>query len=324
MRRSRRSVRRSRRCCRRSGAWPAGAVDSACRDDLIVGYALVHRAGSGEMVGQQAPKASRRGTAQRPTGGRRIWPLLAAVVLLALVAAGSLRSAPGSGAGTPRFPSALLQTLGLLALVTVLAGLAVAAWTMLPGKNQLVRPRRNPLFVPLMLMGFVLLLALLRRLGWLDRLGFPGLRPAPSPTSPAGPAASPGGRLTGGDPGWIPFVVVGVLLAGLAAAIVLRSEQARRRRAALDGPGRQLAELLQGTLADLEDEPDARRAVIAAWPPPACRATRPRRPWSTSRACSSRPTCSPPRSGAWPTCSSGRSSASTPSTRPCGRRRSRR
>src|SRR6266540_2865977 len=202
MRRSRRSVRRSRRCCRRSGAWPAGAVDSACRDDLIVGYALVHRAGSGEMVGQQAPTASRRGTAQRPTGGRRIWPLLAAVVLLALVAAGSLRSAPGSGAGTPRFPSALLQTLGLLALVTVLAGLAVAAWTMLPGKNQLVRP-----------------------LGWLDRLGFPGLRPAPSPTSPAGPAASPGGRLTGGDPGWIPFVVVGVLLAGLAAAIVLRSEQ---------------------------------------------------------------------------------------------------
>src|SRR6266511_3364086 len=124
MRRSRRSVRRSRRCCRRSGAWPAGAVDSACRDDLIVGYALVHRAGSGEMVGQQAPKASRRGTAQRPTGGRRIWPLLPA-----LVAAGSLRSAPGSGAGTPRFPSALLQTLGLLALVTVLAGLAVAAWT---------------------------------------------------------------------------------------------------------------------------------------------------------------------------------------------------
>src|SRR6266540_731690 len=161
MRRSRRSVRRSRRCCRRSGAWPAGAVDSACRDDLIVGYALVHRAGSGEMVGQQAPKASRRGTAQRPTGGRRIWPLLAAVVLLALVAAGSLRSAPGSGAGTPRFPSALLQTLGLLALVTVLAGLAVAAWTMLPGKNQLVRPRRNPLFVPLMLMGFVLLLGTL-------------------------------------------------------------------------------------------------------------------------------------------------------------------
>src|SRR6266511_527180 len=189
MRRSRRSVRRSRRCCRRSGAWPAGAVDSACRDDLIVGYALVHRAGSGEMVGQQAPKASRRGTAQRPTGGRRIWPLLAAVVLLALVG----------------------------------------------------------------------------RLGWLDRLGFPGLRPAPSPTSPAGPAASPGGRLTGGDPGWIPFVVVSVLLAGLAAAIVLRSEQARRRRAALDGPGRQLAELLQGTLADLEDEPDPRRAVIAAW-----------------------------------------------------------
>jgi Domain of unknown function (DUF4129) len=218
------------------------------------------------MVGERAPKAPRRGTAQRPTGGRRIWPLLAAVVLLALVAVGSLRGAPGSGAGTPRFPSALLQTLGLLALVTVLAGLAVAAWTLLPGKRQVARRPRNPLFMPLMLIGFVLLLALLRRLGWLDRLRFlPGLGPGPSPSCRGVVPTGPDGRLTGGDPGWIPFVVVGVLLAGLAAAIMLRSEQARRRRAALDGPGRQLAELLQGTLADLEDEPDPRRAVIAAW-----------------------------------------------------------
>lgn len=237
------------------------------------------------MVGEQAPKASRRGTARSPSGRgsppgqgspsqrrgawwpsavRRLWPLLAAVALLSLVAVGSLRRAPGVGAGTPRFPSALLQTLGLLALVAVLGGAAIAAWTLLPGERKVARRRRNPLFAPLMLLGGVLLLALLRRLGWLDRLGFPSLRRSPPPSSLAVPTTTPDGRLVGGEPGWIPFVVVGTLLAGLAVAIVWRSELARRRRAALAGPG-QLAELLEGTLADLEDEPDPRRAVIAAW-----------------------------------------------------------
>ena len=214
------------------------------------------------MVGKQAPKGSPRGTARWPPG--RGWPLLAAVALLSLVAVGSLRRAPGAGSGTPRFPSALLQTLGLLAFVAILAALAIAAWTMLPGERRVVRRRRrNPLFAPLMLLGFVLLLALLRRLGWLQGLGFLSQRPGPSPASLAVPSSAPGG-LTGGDPGWIPFVVVGSLLAGLAVAIVVRSELARRRRAASAGP-RQLAELLEGTLADLEDEPDPRRAVIAAW-----------------------------------------------------------
>jgi hypothetical protein len=216
------------------------------------------------MVGQQSPKASRRGRG-RLTGGRRAWPLLAAVALLSLVAVGSLRRAPGSGAGTPRFPSALLQTLGLLAFIAILAAAAVTAWTLLPGKTKVLHRRRNPLFMPLMLMGFVLLLALLRRLGWLDRLGFPGQRSGLSPTGLTGPATSPGGRLAGGDPGWIPFVVAGALLAGVVVTIMVRGELARRRRAALAGPGRRLAELIEGTLADLEDEPDPRRAVIAAW-----------------------------------------------------------
>jgi hypothetical protein len=117
----------------------------------------------------------------------------------------------------------------------------------------------------MMLLGTVLLLALLRRLGWLDRLGLPGLRLGPSPTSLPVPSGGSADRLAGDDPGWIPFVVVGLLLASLAAAIMVRGELARRRRAALDGPGRRLAELLEGTLADLEEEPDPRRAVIAAW-----------------------------------------------------------
>jgi Domain of unknown function (DUF4129) len=237
------------------------------------------------MVGEQAPKAPRRGTAREPSSsgrpswrrvnrwppaggpaaGRWLLPLTAAVVLLALVAVGSLRRPPGSDAGTPRFPSALLQSLGLLAAVAALAALVLAAWTMLPGKSKIARRRRNPLFMPMVLLGSVLLLALLRRLGWLDRLGFAHLHQAPAPTSPGAEATGPPGQLAGGEPGWVAFVVVGLLLASLAAAILVRGELARRRRAAMAGSNQRLVDLLEVTLADLEEERDPRRAVIAAW-----------------------------------------------------------
>jgi hypothetical protein len=238
------------------------------------------------MVGERAPRAPRRGTAREPSQpGRPSWrrtswwpragggrsaarwllTLTAAVVLLALVAVGSLREPPGSDAGTPRFPSALLQSLGLLAAVASLLGLLIAAWTLLPGNSKLPRRRRNPLFMPMILLGSVLVLALLRRLGWLDRLGFPHLHQPPAPASPGSPAAEAGGRLAAGEPGWVAFAIVGLLLASLIAAIVLRAEVSRRRRAAMAGPNQRLVELLEVTLADLEREPDPRRAVIAAW-----------------------------------------------------------
>jgi Domain of unknown function (DUF4129) len=237
------------------------------------------------MVGERAPEAPRRGTAREPSssgrpswrrmhwrpgaGGpavaRRLLPLAAAVVLLALVAVGSLRRPPGSDAGTPRFPSALLQSLGLLAAMAAMVALFLAVWTMLPGKSKLPQRRRHPLFMPMVLLGSVLLLALLRRLGWLDRLGLADLHQPPAPTSPGAAPTSPQGQLAGGEPGWVAFVVVGLLLAGLAAAILVRGELARRRRAAMADPSQRLVELLEVTLADLEDERDPRRAVIAAW-----------------------------------------------------------
>jgi hypothetical protein len=238
------------------------------------------------MVGERAPRAPRRGTAREPSRSRRpswrrvswwplaggrsaarcVLPLAAAVVLLALVAVGSLREPPGSDAGTPRFPTALLQSLGLLAAVASLLGLFIAAWTLLPGNSKLPRRRRNPLFMPMVLLGTVLVLALLRRLGWLDRLGFfPRLHQPPAPSGPGSPAADAGGKLAAGEPGWVAFAIVGLLLASLIAAVVLRAELSRRRRAALAGPNQRLVELLEVTLTDLESEPDPRRAVIAAW-----------------------------------------------------------
>jgi hypothetical protein len=217
------------------------------------------------MVGKRAPGAPRRGLTRRPSVGRRLWPLLAAIALLALAAAGSLRRPPGSGAGTPHFPTALLQTLGLLAVIAVLAAAAVAAWALLPTKaHELPRRPRNPLFMPMMLVGGVLVLALMRRLGWLERLSFPGLRSPASQGAEGAPTPPSSTALSGGEPGWISLVIVGLLLAAIAAAMVVRRERARRRRVALSGPG-QLAELLDDTLAGLEDETDPRRSVIAAW-----------------------------------------------------------
>src|SRR6266536_2942279 len=182
------------------------------------------------MVGEQRPSSSGHGTPGHSSRGRLLWLVLAVVGLLALVSVGSLRQAPGAGAGTRHFPSALVQTLGLLAAIAVVLGAVVFASTLLPGER--VRRRRNPVFMPSMLLGFVLLLAVL--------------------------------RLPGSGPAWVPFVVVGALALALAVVMVVRGERARRRRAAVSGLG-QLAELLGDTLADLEDETDPRRAVIAAW-----------------------------------------------------------
>jgi hypothetical protein len=216
------------------------------------------------MPEERTPRAPRRGTARWPPRGRAVGLALAAVALLALVSVGSLRQPPGTSGGTPRFPSALLETLGLLLLLAMLASLVVAAWALLPGHSEVVRRRRNPVVAPLVILLFVLVLALLRRLGWLDRLDLPGLRTDPAKSTVVPPSTAPANPLPRSGPRWLSFVVVGVLLLGMAAAILLRSWQARRRRAALAGPG-ELAEVLHHTLDELEPETDPRRAVIAAW-----------------------------------------------------------
>src|SRR6266536_3396552 len=196
------------------------------------------------MVGEQRPSSSGHGTPGQSSRGRLLWLVLAVVGLLALVSVGSLRQAPGAGAGTRHFPSALVQTLGLLAAIAVVLGAVVFASTLLPGER--VRRRRNPVFMPSMLLGFVLLLAVLRRLGWLEKLQFPSLRPQTSRTSLPTPTTPPSGRLPGSGPAWVPFVVVGALALALAVVMVVRGDRrvgpdgaraGRRRPAAARGRG---------------------------------------------------------------------------------------
>jgi Domain of unknown function (DUF4129) len=211
---------------------------------------------------ERRPGAPRRGAARR----RSLWPALAAVALLALVSVGSLRERPGVSGGTARFPSVVVDTLTLLVYLAAAGGLLLAAWTLLPSRASVARRRRrrNPVVGPLVLLLSVLVLALLRSAGWLDGLRLPLQRAHDSLTSQPALSTTPPRPLPGGGPRWISFAVVGALLLGLALAIVVRSELARRRRAALTLPG-ELAGLLDEALDDLEHETDPRRAVIAAW-----------------------------------------------------------
>jgi hypothetical protein len=213
--------------------------------------------------GAGAERASRK-PARWSRRGRTVWLALAAVVLLALVSVGSLRRPPGASGGSAHFPSALLETLGLLLFLAALAGSVLAVWALLPAKREEAPRRRNPVVAPLVILLFVLVVAVLRRLGWLEGLALPGVRLNPTQSTGTPPLTTLARPLPRDGPRWLPFVVVGVLLLGMAVAVLVRSEQARRRRAALFPPG-ELAVLLDHTLGELEHETDPRRAVIAAW-----------------------------------------------------------
>jgi Domain of unknown function (DUF4129) len=215
-----------------------------------------------QSLHERTPSAPRRGAARWPPS-RAVRLGLLVVALLGLVAVGSLREPLLAGSGTSRYPTALLETLVLLAYVCLLAGAVLAVRVLLAGGGGGTRRPRSLLVGPLTVLLVVLAVWVAGRMGWLDVLRLLDLRtPAPRPPGGTSPAAS--GAPGRGDPGWVSMLLTGLLLLGVAAAVVLRSWLARRRRVPPPGP-RRLAELLEESLADLEGETDPRRAVIAAW-----------------------------------------------------------
>jgi hypothetical protein len=200
-----------------------------------------------------------------PTGhgpGRRrrgLLPVVAAVVLLGLVAVGSLRGPLGSGRGRARYPADLIDSLLLLLLLAMLAAGVLAVLSLWSDRRLGGRQRRGGSFSLLLPMAAVVLLWLFR-----DLLGLGGGRdhPAattlPSPSTLEVPAPPP-------EPGVLPLVVAGLALAAMVAIAVAQLVAERRRRSPPRSPGERLVELLDDTLEDLEGEPDPRRAVIAAW-----------------------------------------------------------
>jgi uncharacterized membrane protein YedE/YeeE len=200
-----------------------------------------------------------RGSANR--GRWRLLPAWIAVVLVGLVAVGSLRGPLGTGRGRPSYPADLVDSLLLLLVLAIIAGAVLAVVSLWPGRN-LARARRRAggswnLILP---MAAILLLWLFR-----DLLGLDGGDRDPNPTTTIPAATTPELPDPPPDSGVVPLIVAGVALLAMIGIVVAQLVADRRRRRPPRTPAERLVELLDDTLEDLEREPDPRRAVIGAW-----------------------------------------------------------
>ncbi|MFL5792587.1 MAG: DUF4129 domain-containing protein [Actinomycetota bacterium] len=197
-----------------------------------------------------------------PGRGRRrgMQAAAVAVVLLGLVAVGSLRGPLGSGRGRPRYPADLIDSLLLLLVLAMLAAAVLAALAMWTDRRMIGRrPRRGGNLSLLLPMAAVLLLWLFR-----DLFGLGGAGDDP-PATTLPDQSTIDAAVPPPDPGGIPLVVAGLALTAMIGLAVAQLLAERRRRRPPRTPGERLVELLDDTLEDLEREPDPRRAVIAAW-----------------------------------------------------------
>ena len=201
------------------------------------------------------------GSANRGRGRWGLLPAWVAVVLVGLVAVGSLRGPLGSGRGRPSYPADLIDSLLLLLVLAMVAGAVLAVVSLWPGRN-LARARRRAggnwnLILP---MAAILLLWLFR-----DLLGLGGGDRDPDPTTTIGAPSTLELPDPPPDSGVVPLIVAGVALLAMIGVVVAQLAADRRRRRPPQSPAERLVELLDDTLEDLEREPDPRRAVIAAW-----------------------------------------------------------
>ena len=184
-----------------------------------------------------------------------------AVVLLGLVAVGSLRGPLGSGRGRPHYPADLIDTLILLLILAMLAAAVLAAIALWTDRRMIARrPRRGGSFSQLLLpMAAIVLVWLFRDLFGLAGGGDdPPVTTLPDQSTLEAAPPPP-------DPGVVPLLVAGLALAAMVGLAVAQLLAERRRRRPPRTPAERLVELLDDTLEDLEGEPDPRRAVIAAW-----------------------------------------------------------
>jgi hypothetical protein len=213
-------------------------------------------------VGQdrQPERRAAAGQGWRVRGRRGLVPAVAAVVLLALVAVGSLHGPLGSGRGRPRYPADLVDSLLLLLFLAMVAAGVLALVSLWPDRHLVSQRRRRARSLGVLLpIAAVLALWLLR-----DVLGLGGRRDDP-PTGTIAPPSTLEVPAPPPTPGVVPLVVAGVALAAMVAIAVAQLVAERRRRGPPRTPAERLVELLDDTLEDLEGEPDPRRAVIAAW-----------------------------------------------------------
>ena len=195
-----------------------------------------------ERRGQREPPG--HGSANRGRGRWGLLPAWVAVVLVGLVAVGSLRGPLGTGRGRPSYPADLIDSLLLLLFLAIVAGAVLAVVSLWPGRN-LARARRRAggnwnLILP---MAAILLLWLFR-----DLLGLGGgdrdLDPTttiPAPSTLELPDPPP-------DSGVVPLIVAGVALLAMIGVVVAQLAADRRRRRPPRTPAERLVELLDDTL----------------------------------------------------------------------------
>ena len=194
-------------------------------------------------------------------GRRGLLPAGVAVVLVALVAVGSLRGPLGSGRGRPSYPADLVDSLLLLLFLAMVTAGVLAVIALWPSRS-LVRPRRRGggswnLLLPMAAVALVWLFRDLLGLGGGDR------DLAPTTTIPSGDTLE--GLTPPAESGILPLIVAGLALAAMIGIVAAQVLADRRRRQPPRSPAERLVELLDDTLEDLEREPDPRRAVIGAW-----------------------------------------------------------
>ncbi len=200
--------------------------------------------------------------------GRRLLPLGLSVTALLVVAGIASRGRPLSGASRGTGPTAsffdyFFTTLVLLGLVMVL----VVAYTLLTIQPTRFRPRTRKWHVVSTLVWMFTLAAI----GWVILHGSFAQRFRHSTQADQGQGAPPPGRPT--PPGknvrpahvrWDEVGIVLVLLAGTAVAL-LAGRRARRPPRLRRSSQEAVSLALDESLDDLRNEPDLRRAIIAAY-----------------------------------------------------------
>jgi len=201
---------------------------------------------------------------------------IALTALLAVVAVASHAHRPGGGttASTPHAPTLLFDYVASAMLVMFPIGAMIVIWAIAQGRHQRLLARETNWLRTLL--GLTFMCALLATVVYFNkqRIGH-GLHFGGSPThSSQGRAAKPG-KPQGQQPAayhhqfqWVPAVVVGSIILGIAGAGAVLYVRKRRggdewaREAALAAA---LDEVLADSLDDLRADPDPRRAVIRAY-----------------------------------------------------------
>lgn len=185
--------------------------------------------------------------------------LAALLVVVALASRGRLGTDEATGPARPGLPPGAVAYVYAALLVAAAAALPFFFYIYVRETPYSKARRRRARLAPFAIVGLALVgVTIASRWGNEIRDVLEDLRlwPADSPTGPDTPPGS-----TPPAPGWTPMIVVSSALA-LGGGGLVAWRLARRRRPSL---ALTLSGVLDETLDDLRDEPDARRAIILAY-----------------------------------------------------------